>query len=681
MSIYKKFPFIITFIILSLLSVLTLAVYLKGVYEKIEQKNQYATLNHLNIQNETIHEYLQKVKNDIHYFSDLYTIYAKLDNSPRLKNKMTELESSISSFSKFNRIYSQIRYVDLKGKEFLRINNKKGKVEIVLKEKLQNKSTRYYFQDSTTLHIGEIYISPFDLNMENGKIEIPYNPTLRISTPLQLDGKIAGYVIVNYAGDEMIKAILKGNGTKYITHFINKDSFYMISPGISKEWAFMFNKDITLQNDNLPLWEKIQSLKNGNFEDDQYYYSFLHTDPVEVLSPERKTESRRSWFLITSINKHIIYNEFLEYLKSIVIMVAVFSIIITIISTIIATYVKKLNIAQAEAEITNKKLAEADKLSALGQLIAGIAHEINSPLGAIKTSSSNTYDTITKFVENMQKIDHILTTKEKEEYEKIQSLIPKELSLLSIKEQRDLKKKFREELKEKGVANDRLIAEYIVNIGIHDLEEYGTLLAHPKNIDIFKTLNDEFITFANLLNIQRSVDRASRTIFALKKFAHFDYDRHGVVKTLQSGIEDTLTLLHHNIKQGIELQREFKELEPIFFYEDELVQVWMNLITNAIHAMDNQGTLTIKLYEEDDYQVVSISDTGSGIPKELQEKIFEPFFTTKEAGIGSGLGLDIVKKIVDAHNAIINLQSSNKGTTFYVKIPKNLKSDTIGEDV
>ena len=112
-----------------------------------------------------------------------------------------------------------------------------------------------------------------------------------------------------------------------------------------------------------------------------------------------------------------------------------------------------------------------------------------------------------------------------------------------------------------------------------------------------------------------------------------------------------------------------QDIPAIFCYPGELNQVWTNLIHNALQAMDYQGTLTINSSTRNEQIVISITDTGKGIPNEIQEKIFEPFFTTKPAGEGSGLGLDIVKKIIDKHQGRIHVESQPGNTTFRVVLP------------
>lgn len=130
---------------------------------------------------------------------------------------------------------------------------------------------------------------------------------------------------------------------------------------------------------------------------------------------------------------------------------------------------------------------------------------------------------------------------------------------------------------------------------------------------------------------------------------------------------------HNQIKRGIEVIKNYTNLPLIDCYPDQLNQVWTNLINNAIYEMNNQGILIIDTMQEQQMVKVSITDNGQGIPLEIQNKIFEPFFTTKAKGEGSGLGLDIVKKIVDKHQGTIELHSQPGQTTFTISLPLNLE--------
>lgn len=115
--------------------------------------------------------------------------------------------------------------------------------------------------------------------------------------------------------------------------------------------------------------------------------------------------------------------------------------------------------------------------------------------------------------------------------------------------------------------------------------------------------------------------------------------------------------------------KNYGDLPPIWCYPSELNQVWTNLVHNALQAMNNQGTLKFDVFEQDSFAIISITDSGTGIPDDIKPKIFNPFFTTKPAGEGSGLGLDIVKNIVEKHEGKINVESIEGKTTFTVSIP------------
>ena len=148
-------------------------------------------------------------------------------------------------------------------------------------------------------------------------------------------------------------------------------------------------------------------------------------------------------------------------------------------------------------------------------------------------------------------------------------------------------------------------------------------------------------------------------------------DRHAA--NVHDGLKSTLTLLNHKIKKiGIELALDFDEsLAPIAIYVSELNQVWTNLIDNAIDAMEDSVVkkLSILTRKEGDNILIQIADTGAGIPKDILSRIFDPFFTTKEVGKGTGLGLEIGRKVVLKHQGSIEVDSEPGKTVFSVRLP------------
>ncbi len=226
------------------------------------------------------------------------------------------------------------------------------------------------------------------------------------------------------------------------------------------------------------------------------------------------------------------------------------------------------------------------------------------------------------------------------------------------------------QLQEQGIENADIMADNLVNIGVYeDVEAFLPLLKYPDSLAILEMLYQLAIVQKSTRAITTASDRAAKTVFALKSFARFDLSGEKLQANITDSIETVLTLYQNQLKQGVEVIRHYAEVPPLLCYPDELNQAWTNLIHNALHAMKNKGTLTIEVGRQDNQVVVSITDSGDGIPETIQQKIFQPFFTTKPPGEGSGLGLDIVRKIIDKHDGTIAVESQPGKTTFIVSLP------------
>jgi signal transduction histidine kinase len=139
---------------------------------------------------------------------------------------------------------------------------------------------------------------------------------------------------------------------------------------------------------------------------------------------------------------------------------------------------------------------------------------------------------------------------------------------------------------------------------------------------------------------------------------------------ITKSLETTLTIMHHKLKRGITVERNYApDLPKIMGYGSELNQVWTNLIDNAADAMGENGRLGIRTARENDFILVEIADNGPGIPPEVKSRIFEPFFTTKGVGEGTGLGLDFVYRIVASMRGLVSVNSRPGDTRFEVRIP------------
>ncbi len=247
---------------------------------------------------------------------------------------------------------------------------------------------------------------------------------------------------------------------------------------------------------------------------------------------------------------------------------------------------------------SQSQLVQQEKMAALGKLVAGIAHEMNTPIGTINSNA----DTLGR---SLAKLRGIVTSESRGE---------------AVRESPAL--------------------EHVLSV-VEDISRVNQL-ASKRIVAIVTTLRN----------------------FARLEEADFK------TADLHEGLESTLTLVHHELKNRVRVVKEYGDIPPIRCHPNQINQVFMNLLVNASQAVKGKGEVRIKTFHEDDMVNVQISDTGVGIPPEDRPRIFDPGFTTKGVGVGTGLGLSICFKIVQDHGGNIDVRTEvGKGSTFTVRLP------------
>lgn len=309
-----------------------------------------------------------------------------------------------------------------------------------------------------------------------------------------------------------------------------------------------------------------------------------------------------------------------------------------------------------ELQQAQMMLVESEKMATLGQIAAGVAHELNNPISAIARSAD--------FLgQDLQRLAGSMTGGEIFREHLARTLAQKPSS---TREQREKRAHLQKEL------GDETLATQLVEIGIADKAEFDRLAARldqpPR--EAAETLAGYHQVGVSLRTIDRCAHRITELVHSLRSYARAD-EPDPRETDLREGLDDTLNLLAHRLRE-VEIERQYEELPPISIQGGALNQVWTNLIVNALDAMQNRGRLVLKTESLPEERVaVHIIDNGPGIPPDLQAKIFDLRFTTRQGRVefGLGLGLSISRNIITRLGGTLTVESRPGHTDFCVTLP------------
>jgi signal transduction histidine kinase len=331
----------------------------------------------------------------------------------------------------------------------------------------------------------------------------------------------------------------------------------------------------------------------------------------------------------------------------------------------------------ARRQEVDAQMLQQEKLAALGRMAAGLAHELNNPAAAIRRAAAQLDETVAEAQRAAIRLhDFPLGAEQQALLDRLHAesrafcvaAVP-----MGPLERSGLEDAVADWLDDHSIGEGWNVAPTLVAGGIapERLDEVAAAMGPERVEDTVRWLAATQAAATLLHEVVQSADRISFLVQSIKQYSHMDQAPELKEVDIHAGLESTLTLLNHKLKHGVEVTREYdRSLPPVCVYPGELNQVWTNLIDNAVDAMGGKGRLVVRTTVDGDHAGVEITDDGPGIPPGIQAKVWEPFFTTKGVGEGSGLGLDIVRKIVQRrHGGSIRLDSRPGETRFRISLP------------
>jgi len=644
-------------------------------------------------------EHIVQINSLVSYFRRNYLVTEYFN-----KNKNITFNNyffkDLKNFLETSKHLYQIRFLDLKGNEKIKVVYKNDKANLV--KTLQNKSQHEYFQKISKLSFDQIYLSPIELNKEFEKIEEPHVPVIRIGSPVYNNkNQKIGYLIINYFAIKMIGDFQKEQSLEQRGISIINQEGYFLRGNPEYNFSFEFDKSRKVSNVDKTIWNLITTKeKNELIKINKDYFSY--TTYSNFLN-------KRMFYLVQKIPGYEI-----EFLMESTYFYSMIFCIMAIVGSIVVSFVLS-NLYMSNINFKSKLKEKIEKENLINDLFSNFQkHE---------TVVEKIEYVFLKLQENLKVFQDL---KISDSSNSLKQLVNEETHSLfdSPDEVRDKDKKISLDINSKdhnfgviylelnnadNIIFDKFFLNTIGKILANEIEEHlyknenenkkinlmeaskmsslGVMaggIAHEINNPMAiikaasqkiqrKALDPSIIKYSD--KISKNITRIQVIVDSMRRLSRNEGNKDKTFLLSEFFLDlNAITnekLKKHNVIFNVSLQEKDYKLEGDLI---QLSQVFLNLISNSIDAMKKslKREININVYQDLQSLYFSISDTGCGIPEDVKNRIMEPFFTTKDVGQGTGLGLSLSKKIIELMDGELTLDSKSNQTCFIIKL-KNFK--------
>ena len=660
----------------------------------------------------TLHQEMDAVLSDLRYLSQHNAIRNYLASPGR--GRSLDLATEYQGLARQKRIYDQIRFIGLDGMEEVRVNFNRDKPEIVAGPKLQDKHDRYYFQETLWLSPGQIYVSPLDLNIDQGSVDQPPKPVIRFATPVADDqGLIRGMVVLNYMAQRLRDKLSALQGPAGKIWLLNAEGYWLMGPTPEDEWGFMFPERAQRRLDGLSprLWQQMKMEHSGIHRSETSWIKFERVYPLLAKNvPESGVNfsqpvdaDRYYWTIAVELSQSAMQAANIALLKKLWTIYGALALFAFLVAGALAF---AINRNKALAQVMEKVVDNVPVLVAYVDAeqryrFNNMAYERFFGLNPkniygktmLELLGDAAYSALRPYIE--------------------QALAGKQVALerqlaYAGTDMRDMVFSYLPDISPQGevrgfyvvVTDISLVKESERRERQHMLElahvsrlasmgEMATEIAHEINQPLaaiamysaagLRTLKGgddrgQISTWLEAINTQAK--RASEIVRRVRRFVQKGEPQFGPVD-LNLIARETVALVDHEARsQKVEIVMDLSEgLPPVQGEHVLLEQVVFNLVRNAMDVvLPQSGERRVTLRTSFDAQRVylEVSDTGPGVDPALGDLIFDSFVTSKQEGLG--MGLTISRSIIEAHASTLRYAlNPGGGSTFMFSLAREAR--------